>query len=337
MNTFTRLLQVELYKLVRHPLTITLLLLIILILSQRLNNHYNEIQHIPDLMAQIEAYQPPPPAQALTDTSTDASRQMMGAFMTVDSPHKYWVVLTYPGIFQQLWLTTDWLNIALILLAIIAVGNEFSWGTIRMAVMRGLPRYQIVLAKLFAMATIIFIYLIICWLFLAVVGFFLTDGLNGTVSWDFLTGSFWQTQILGLGRIWFYCLTFTTFVLAINLWIGNPGPAFTLLFVFYSLSLLIYVSLLILMTFALTSPDFVITEVKDSIWGWLIVLLPHYNGRLFIHWANPPLIANADFTVHRLATFLDLSTNPWRAATILLSYGLITLTLSLISFHRREL
>lgn len=253
-------------------------------------------------------------------------------------PKDYRQAATLPGVFEQVRLSSDWLIVAVILLGVIAVGQEFTWGTLRAVLARGVHRRDLLLAKFMALATVTASYLLIQWLTCAILGLLTTRSLTGRLDLSFVDGTFCLVQLDALARSWFVVLAFIAFTLAINVWAGRPGPAFSVLSLGYLLSLTAYVSLPIL-TFGfahLLGLD--VTALGKPMWGkWLVFLVPHYNSRLVLHWAGPPRISELDHWVRDAAEAAHLPLDPWLAVAVLLLCGLISLLGAIHLFKHKEM
>ncbi|MCP4421135.1 MAG: hypothetical protein GY805_31370, partial [Chloroflexi bacterium] len=222
-------------------------------------------------------------------------------------------------------------------LGIIFVGQEFSWGTLRMALARGVKRSHLVWAKFVALGLTTAVYLLILWLETAVFGLFLTRSLSGSVDWSFLNGTFLLEQLGGIGRMWLIILPFIAFTLAVNLVTSRPGPAFSLLFMFYFLSLFSYISLLIIIIFVIAKTDFALASFGDTFWGNMVQWSPHYNSRVVSYWGEPGVLTEVDYSIRQMADWAQISVAPWQSLGRLWLYGFISLLAALYSFNQREM
>ena len=252
------------------------------------------------------------------------------------SPRELVRAATLPGLFEQIDAMVDWLVLATILLAIVAVGREFDWGTMRAVLARGVRRGQFALAKLVALAAVAILYLLVLWVACALMGLWTTRALAGESGLSFLDGAFVRSQLGLLARASLILLSFCAFALAFNLWAGKPGPAFTLLFLLHFASLLAYILLpmgagFFFVDASETSPE----AFGNSIWGRAFALVPHYNSRIVAHWAEPPRLAEIDNWARNMALLFGLPTDPWRAAIVLLLYGFVPLLAAVHLFKRR--
>jgi hypothetical protein len=243
---------------------------------------------------------------------------------------------TLPGVFEQVRLLCDWLNIAVILLGVIAVGQEFTWGTMRTVLARGVHRGRLVLAKFLALATVAASYLLMLWLACAILGLATTRSLTGTLDLSFVDDTFCLVQLGTLARTWLVVLSFTAFVLVVNVWAGRPGPAFSVLFLGYFLSLSVYI-LAPVLVFWFVHLGLDMAALGDTIWGRLIVLVPHYSGRLVIHWAKPSALSDLDNWVRNLIELSHLPSNPWLSVAVLSLYGFIPLLGAIHLFKHKEM
>lgn len=325
MTTLLRLTKIELLKLRKHRLSWLVLFALMLILGLQLNSSYQTAKNNPISDTPTIA-EPEPPAN---DLAAIFSHPITNA--------DYWQTATLPGIFIHFWRMLDWLSYAVILLGIIAVGQEFSWGTLRMTLIRGVSRNQIVWAKFLALNLTVAIYLLVLWLETAVLGGLLTRSLHGAIDGNFLNSPFWLTQGAGIGRTWLLIVPFIAFTLAVNIAIGRPGPAFTLLFMLYFLSLFAYMSLLIIIVFFYEQEGFDPVAVGNSLTGLLIHWIPHYNSRMVLYWGKPLALAEIDYSVRQLSDWFQFAIKPWLALGRLWMMGFVPLFAALYLFNRREL
>ena len=232
----------------------------------------------------------------------------------------------------------DWLTVAMILFGILVIGRELQWGTLRTVLVRGVSRGQLVMAKLVAVTAVAITLLLTLWLTCFLIGLITTRQITGTLDFGFATGSFWQAQLGMLAHISLVVLVFLAFTLAVNIWLNKPGPAFSLLFLSYGLSWFGYISSTIAAVFVLANPDVDFSNFNDTLGGWLIQLLPHYNGRLLIYWQQPPhILSSFDTSVYTFAQSFGLNQDPRRALFILLLYGFVPFLLALYTFQNREM
>lgn len=329
MNTVLRLTKVELLKIRKHWLTWGLLVALMLVLALYMNGLRRDAREHP--LSET--------AVVNTDTLTEKleSDMDMSAFSPTVSNADYWEAATLPGVFVRFWRMVDWLNYAVIALGIIFIGQEFRWGTLRMVLMRGVTRSQMVWAKFLALGMVTAIYLLILWLETAVYGLFLTRSLSGSVDWSFLSGTFLLEQLGGIGRVWLLVLPFIAFTLAVNIVIGRPGPAFSLLFMLYVLSWFSYMSLMVMVMFFMVNPDFDPVSLGNSFFGKFMQWSPHYNSRLFIYSGEPDILSEIDYGLRQMAGWLHFTISPWLSLGRLWVYGFGSLLAALYVFNRREI
>ncbi|MCP4422400.1 MAG: ABC transporter permease, partial [Chloroflexi bacterium] len=154
MNSLLRLTKIELLKIKKHRLTWGVLFALVLVLGLQMNS------------LRRDAHEHPLSETAVADTSTMPPAQTEDGFdMSIFDPpvtnQDYWDAATLPGVFAHYWRMVDWLNIVVIVLGIIFVGQEFSWGTLRMALARGVKRSHLVWAKFVALGLTTAVYLLI--------------------------------------------------------------------------------------------------------------------------------------------------------------------------------
>ncbi len=344
MTEFIRLFRVELVKLLKHRLTWGVLLGLLLIMGLQLNSLYQEVTAVPNLPTIVEQYQqigiPPLATDAPTTTIPESRGEIVGTAFgaaAIQPIHRLAHIIL-PGIFSRVQLMADWLTVAMILFGILTIGRELNWGTLRTVLVRGVSRGQLLMAKLVAVTAVYTTILLILWLTCGLIGLLTTHRLTGTVDFSFATGSFWLAQLGILARVWLIVLVFLSFTLAVNIWLNKPGPAFSLLFLSYGLSWFSYISSTIAAVFVLANPNVDVNSFQDSWGGWLIEMLPHYNGRLLTYWQQPPhILSEFDSSVYTFAQAFGLNQDPRRALLILLLYGLIPFLLALRTFQHREI
>lgn len=317
MITLFRLTKTELFKLFKHRLTWLLLTALLVILGLQLRGLYVKARDGVESDAPVaDMGQPWPP----TPTQGDYERAAM-----------------LPGTFERLYRSYDWLIMALILLNIFATGNEFSWGTMRAVLARGVPRGRLVLAKWGASAITATGFLLALWLLCGLFGLWSTHKLAGSIDFAALDGPVWRDQLALLARTWIVTLVLSAFVLAVYIWAGKPGPAFALLFLLFFSSLLAYALLSVGMTTLLAVPDFDPQAFGRTIWAKSVLLVPHYNVRSVIYWKNPPVLTELDQWAKNIAGILAMPSNPWILLAVLACYGLFPLSGAIWRFKRQEI
>jgi hypothetical protein len=244
---------------------------------------------------------------------------------------------TLPGVFSRLPRMADWLTIALVLLGVSLVGQEFSWGTVRTVLSRGVPRVQFVLVKLLVFGAFSACLVLVLWAACGAMGWWATRQLVGEVDWSFVDRAFWTEQAGIVLRTWCIVLASAAGTVAIYVWAGSPGPALSLRALGFAFSLLAYVTLMMLPLLILVRPDVDLTAFGDTVWARLAELVPHYNSRLVAHWERPPDLYEMDRGVWGMAQLLHLDDSPWHAVLRLAGYGLLPVLGAAIGFSRREM
>jgi hypothetical protein len=245
--------------------------------------------------------------------------------------------ITLPALFERLPRIYDWLIVSIILLGVVFVSQEFAWGTMRAALTRGVPRTQLLLAKLLAMAALAACYLAVLWLVCATLGLWTTYTLRGRVHWDFLDGTFWLAQLGIVGRTWLIALSASASTVGIYVWVGRPGPAFSLRFLGYFFSLIAYFFLTMLPMLILTRPDIDPAAFGETPWARLVELEPHRNSRIVASWGEPSILHEIDYSVYIGSQVFNMNHDPLYAAVLLGLYGLVPFVLGAFSFSRREM
>jgi CubicO group peptidase (beta-lactamase class C family)/ABC-type transport system involved in multi-copper enzyme maturation permease subunit len=249
----------------------------------------------------------------------------------------YYRAATLPGAFSRVISMHDWLNFAIILLGVMAVGQEFTWGTLSAVLSRGVGRTRLLAAKFLALASTALFYLLVLWIASAVIGAVSTRSLAGNIDFSFLDGDFFIAQAAVLARIWLTVLPFIALSLAVHVVAARPVPAFTLQFLIYLLSLWAYSLLPIIMWFFLSNQDFNPADLGETVWGKVVVLIPHYSDRLVAYWAEPDVLAEWDHWMRVTMDMVHLPDDPWTAVLILLTLCGLFITVAVVVFKRKEM
>ncbi|MBN1933898.1 MAG: serine hydrolase [Anaerolineae bacterium] len=268
------------------------------------------------------------------------SAQKLGAILAPAAepqPGDYRRAAIFPGAFECLYRSYDWLLIALILLGIAFVGNEFSWGTIRTVLARGVPRARLVLAKWIALLAVATIGLLAMWLLCGLYGLWSLHRLTGSLDLGFVSSMTWLEQGTAFGRAWLMTLLLTATIVATYIGVGKAGPAFALLFLLFFLSFLAYILLSVGLGFLFAIPDFDPAAFGSTFWAKLPVLIPHYDIRQVLYWGNPGKLAELDTWVRLIADILALPSNPWISVMLLFIYGSLPLLGAISTFKQREM
>jgi ABC-2 type transport system permease protein len=305
MRSLLALAWVEVVKLLKRPLTWGLLLLLVILLGLRLNGlHKRALQA------------PPDPAVA--------------AYVVL--PEEYRHVAVLPGAFEQARLSYDWLNIAVILLTAMTLGQEFAWGTARTILARGPGRIRMLVAQYVALAAMAGFYLFVLWIASGIFGLFTTRGLEGSVDWPFFGAAFLAQQGAALIRTWAIVLPVIAIAMFLTVWTCNPGLSITLMGATYGLEWLSYGMYGLL--WMLVGK---VTGIGRSFWQALLTLMPHYNSAIVIHWGHPGRTSQIDWAAIGLAEAQGLPRSPWRSLAVLLACGLFAMMLALWMFRRKDL
>lgn len=316
MRDLGRLSWAEVVKLLKRRLTWGLLLLLLVILVMRINNVYD---HACD--------EPPAPGETA----------LVEAYLRL--PQDYHRAAVLPGVFERARLSFDWLNIFLILLAAMSVGQEFAWGTVRTALARGPGRARLLMARFIALTTVAAFYLLVLWIACGIIGVLTTRGLDGGVSWSFLSGAFLAQEMAALARTWAIVCPVVAWATLLAVWARNPGLSLSLAELAYGLDFLAIISfggLLGIYFTALAEAGRDPREVSAGILGLLLTWLPHYNSAIVLHWGQPGKLSELDRAMLSAAEALNLPRDPWRSVVLLLGYGVVALLLALWLFRRKD-
>lgn len=305
MRSLLALAWAEMVKLLKRPLTWGLLLLLVILLGMRLNGLYKRA---------LQA--PPDPAVA--------------AYVVL--PEEYRQAAVLPGAFEQARLSCDWLNIAVILLTAMTLGQEFAWGTARTILARGPGRIRLLIARFLALAAMVGFYLLTLWIASGILGMFTTRGLEGAADLHFWGAPFLAQQGAALIRTWAIILPVIAIAMFLTVWTCNPGLSITLLGVTYGLEWLSYGMYGLL--WMLVGK---VTGIGRSLWQAMLTLMPHYNSAVVIHWGRPSRTSQIDWAAIGLAEAQGLPHSPWRSLAVLLACGLAAMMLALWTFRRKDL
>jgi len=245
--------------------------------------------------------------------------------------------VTFPGVFARVPRLTDWVTVALILLGVSLVGQEFSWGTVRTVLSRGVPRVQFVLVKLLVFAAFSACLVVVLWAACGAMGWWATRQLVGEMDWGFVDRAFWQAQAGIVLRTWCIVLASAAGTVAIYVWAGNPGPALSLRALGFAFSMLAYVTLMMLPLLLLMRPDVDPAAFGGTVGARVVEFVPHYNSRLVAHWGRQADLYETDRGVWVMAQILHLDDDPWHAVLRLAGYGLLPVLGALVGFARREM
>ncbi len=316
MHSLLILCRAELVKLLRRRLTWVLLGLLIAILGMRINNVYGH------------AFDEPPEL---------AEPELVKALVIL--PEDYRLAATLPGLFKRARLSFEWLNIFLILLTTVSVGQEFTWGTMRTTLARGTGRIRLLIAKFLALAAIAAFYLSALWIACGILGIFTTQSLHGRVDWSFVDGSFFAQEITALARTWLIIWPVIALAMLFSVWLRNPGSALNLAALAYGLDFLATVfSGAVLGVYLAALMEAGIDPQKTVIGPTRVLptLLPHFNTAVALHWGQPGKIPELDRTIVSTAEILNMPHGPGRCMIVLLSYGIVALGLAVWIFRRRD-
>lgn len=114
------------------------------------------------------------------------------------------VGLVLPGAMDRVFATVHGIGAVLaIILAASVVGGEYSEGTLRQVLMKGVSRGQFLLVKVLALAVAALAFVLAAALLGFVIGAFVTNGIEGGISWDFLSASFLGQTLRSMASAWF--------------------------------------------------------------------------------------------------------------------------------------
>ncbi len=306
----------EIVKLLKLRLTWVLLVLLVVILGMRLNNIHGH------------AFDEPP---ELTDFDVAS---------LVVLPEDYRQAAILPGVFKRARLSFDWLNIFMILLVVLTVGQEFTWGTMRTTLARGTGRTRLLMAKFIALAVVAAFYLLILWIACGLFGLLTTQSLEGRIDWSFLDGAFLVQEIAVLARTWAIICPVIALALLVAVWTRNPGLSLTLVELTYGFDLLTSIfsgGLLGIFLMYVIEASRDPREIGAGLWGALMTVFPHYNSTVVIHWGLPGKLSELELAMLSSAEALNLPRDPWRCLVLLLGYGLVALVLALWIFRRKDI
>jgi ABC-type transport system involved in multi-copper enzyme maturation permease subunit len=312
MRNLLILTRAEIVKLYRLRLTWVLLGLLIVILMMRVNNAYGH------------AFDPPPAQEDVLVESL------------VVLPQDYRRAAVLPGVFERARLSFDWVNIFVILLTAVTLGQEFAQGTMRTALARGPGRVRLLLSKFTALAAAAAFYLAALWLACGILGLFTTPNLAGRVDWGFFDGPFLASEIAALARTWVITWPVIALTMLLVVWARSPGLSINLAGLAYFLNWIGFASFGLVLIFIIEATGASTDQVATGLWGTLLTLIPHYNSALVIHWGQPGKLSQIDLGAFSTAQAFGLPVDPWRGLAVLLGYGLLALALAAWVFGRKD-
>lgn len=163
----------------------------------------------------LAAYQstksaPPPPAEETPDFLPQEQREEM--IKQQQAGHQQFLdrmaeTLTYPRALEGIFgISQSVGGILLVILTASVVGGEYAWGTVRVALARGIGRRNYLTAKLIAVMLLSLLGLLIALFLGSIFAGITTRLIEGGIDWSFLSLSLAGKLLAMIGRTWFVLL-----------------------------------------------------------------------------------------------------------------------------------
>jgi len=229
------------------------------------------------------------------------------------------------------------------LLAILAVGSEFQWGTARWLLSLGPGRVRWLLAKtgcllLTALATVLLL-----WLAVALAGLYVHGRVFGSLAWDWATPRFWAGQAALMLRAWLGFWPWIGLGVLLGMLSRSPvaGAALGALgLVLESLWAYVLMMLSAMSEFGGANlPHWLLPEgLLGQIYRWTV----GYNVAALSLWAGDRqalalAVGRSSEPGLAVAVLTELPTTPERALAVALGYGLLAVGLAAWLLARKDL
>lgn len=145
-----------------------------------------------DYGAELVRFQTMPSAEIKTLTKADMWRWFRAGELVLALPDAF-------GLAYWIWA---WARVVWLLLAVMAVGGEFQWGTLRWRLLLGPGRGRWLLAKVSVLMLSALAVTVLLWLVVAGAGLYVHRQVFGSFSREWSTPEFWIGQVAALLRAW---------------------------------------------------------------------------------------------------------------------------------------
>lgn len=230
-----------------------------------------------------------------------------------------------------------------LLLAILAVGSEFEWGTARWLLSLGPGRSRWLLAKAGCLLLTALAAVLLLWLVVALAGLYVHSRVFGCLAWDWATPDFWAGQAALLLRAW---LAFWPWIgLGVLLGMVSRSPVAGAALAVLGLVLESLWAYLLMMLLAMSEygsaalPRWLLPEgLLGQLYRWTL----GYNVAALSLWAGDRralalAVGQSSHPGLAAAVLTELPTTPERALAVALGYGLLAVALAAWLLTRRDL
>jgi hypothetical protein len=190
-----RLLAAEWRRFSRRRLNQAALLLLLLAVGWHFWNDYRQAQKnhlLENHAAELQRFH----AMPSEELSSLADGEQWSWFVAQE------VALELPGTFGVAPWVWSGARAVWLLLAILAVGSEFEWGTARWLLSLGPGRIRWLLTKVSCLLLTALATVLLLWLAVALAGLYVHDRVFGSLTWVWATPAFWAGQAALLLRAW---------------------------------------------------------------------------------------------------------------------------------------
>jgi ABC-type transport system involved in multi-copper enzyme maturation permease subunit len=308
--SFSHTVRAELFRTLKQPLTWTLLLVLLVLITL---NYRSKVMH---------ALEPPEVENPFLPTPEE-SRQ----------------AVIYPNTFTQLQSGFHFSAFLSLMLTTITVSQAYHRGTVRTVLAREPRRGRLLLAQGVALAAVAALYLALIWLLYGALGAWGSHRLEAGSDLSFLDGPFLLQQFAMLLRIWLAILPVITFGLLVGIWTRHTATSVILGGMTYFLtwmSLMVFLGLVLMVIVApAVEAGQDPTTIGLGIWGTLPSLSPIYNMNVVVHWGDLAMMSTDDMFV-MAGMDVGMPRNPWHSLGLLCGYGALTLALARRTFWRQD-
>jgi len=279
--------------------------------------------------ADLVRFQTMPSAEIETLTDSDMLRWFRAGELVLISPNTF--SLTY-------WIWA-WARVVWLLLAAMAVGSEFEWGTLRWRLMLGLRRERWLLAKVLVLVLSALAAMILLWLVVAGVGLCVHRQVFGSLSWEWSTLEFWISQAAALLCTWIGFWPWVSLGVLLGIVGRSIAPTVALGFLGLLLDWFWGFALIMLAATQFVNSSLPHWLLPDGLLGHLYRWTIGYNVAAVSFWEGIRTVSEPVPGPDRAAATLALSvipTSPERALGVVLGFTLLAMGLAAWSLARRD-
>lgn len=331
-----RLLAAEWQRFSRRRLNQAALLLLVLAVAWHFWSDYRQAQEqglLDNQAAELQRLRDMPPGELSFLSDAEQWRWFTAQQVALDLPASLGVAPWVWGGARAVWL----------LLAILAVGGEFQWGTARWLLSLGPGRVRWLLAKVLCLLLTALATVLLLWLAVVLTGLYVHVRAFGTLAWDWATPRFWAGQVVLMLRAW---LGFWPWIgLGVLLGMVSRSPVVGAALAVLGLALESLWAYLLMMLSAMSEyggadvPRWLLPEgLLGQLYRWTI----GYNVASLLLWASDQeavalAVGRSSEPGLAAAMLTELPTTPERAAALALGYGLLAVGLAAWLLARRDL